>query len=120
MEKRPKFKMEVISGNAKIKGIERKVTLHSYEVIALEKSRILENTLYFPGWIILVDGKNTNIQFQDPNHRGLMTFYLDKGKHKIEIVYKETRVRQVSNIISLVSLIIMGASFLSLIKKKTV
>ena len=120
MEKRPKARMEVISGKAQVKEIKRTMTVHNYEIVVSEKARILENTLYFPGWVVLANGKNTDIQFQDQNHRGLITFYLDKGKYDVEIIYKETKVRQLSNTLSFLSLVIVGGSFLSLIKKKTV
>lgn len=120
MEKGPKSKIEIISGQADIKEIKRTTMLHEYKIEALGKTRILENTLYFPGWEALIDGKEADIQFQDPNYRGLITFYLDKGKHKIKIIYKETKVRRISDTASLVSLVIVGVAFFSLVRKKAV
>lgn len=120
MEKRPKSKMEIIEGKGEIKEDKRTTTIRKYIITTFEKSRILENTLYFPGWIVLVDNRSTDIQFQDPNYRGLMTFYLDKGKHNVEIIYKETKIRQIADVASLVGLIIVASSLLSLIWKKIV
>lgn len=107
MEKKPKAHLETIDGNAKITELKRTSTNHLYKVYVFGKARLLENTLYFPGWRIMVDGKQTDIQFQDPNHRGLMTFYVEKGDHVVNIVYKDTKLRVISNSISLFSLFIL-------------
>lgn len=106
MEKRPKFKIEIIEGNGEVKEIERNITERKYQVKAKERIRVLENTLYFPGWVVLVDGKDENVQFQDAQYRGLITFYVNNGDHAVNIIYRETKIRLFSNIISLVSLII--------------
>ena len=112
MEKRPKSKVEIIKGYGEIKEIKRNFTKREYRVEAKGKIRILENTLYFPGWIVLVDGRQESIEFQDQNHRGLITFNVDKGSHKINITYEETKVRKFANAISLVSLVAMVGLFI--------
>lgn len=105
MEKRPKAKIEVISGSAKITNLKRTSTEHAYEILADDKVRIKENTLYFPGWEVLVDGKPANIQFQDEKNRGVITFYLEKGKHNVRVILKETKLRLYSDMLSLLGLI---------------
>ena len=105
MEHKPKAPMEVIEGSAKIKELSRTTTKHSYNINSQDSSRIVENTLYFPGWKIYVDGKEyKGIQFQDPNYRGLMTFKVLNGEHKIDIVFRETKLRTISDIISALAL----------------
>lgn len=108
MEKRPKAKAEVISGQAEIKEVKRTTTTRRYKISSFEKSRILENTLYFPGWTVLVDGKIVDIQFQDPTNRGLITFNVGRGDHVVDIIYRESKIRQYSDIVSLFSLIVIG------------
>ncbi len=76
--------------------------------------RIRENTLYFPGWNVLVDGLKTPIQFQDPKSRGLMTFPVLKGKHAIRIIFKETKIRLLSDVLSLFAL--AGIGFYAILK----
>jgi hypothetical protein len=104
MEKRPKERIEVISGEAFVKEISRESTVHIYEVDVTEKSRILENTLYFPGWNVFVNGKKAGVEFQDPKNRGLITFFLEKGDHIVSVRFKETKLRLAANILSLLSL----------------
>ena len=108
MEKRPSSKVEIISGIANLKEISRSVTEREYRVEAIDKIRILENTLYFPGWTVLVDGRREDIEFQDQNHRGLITFDVAKGNHKVNISYEETKTRLFANVISAVSLLAVG------------
>jgi len=119
MEKFPKAHLEVIEGGVKIEEKERKSNYHEYKVIAKTPARLLENTLYFPGWKIFVNGKPVEIQFQDPAYRGLMTFNIPEGEHKIAVQFGETKLRQFANLISLGGLIALFLSYfvLKLIKK---
>ncbi|KKQ38514.1 MAG: hypothetical protein US55_C0005G0011 [Candidatus Levybacteria bacterium GW2011_GWC2_37_7] len=112
MERKPKSRVEIISGYGKVIEIKRKIVSREYKVIASSKVRILENTLYFPGWTVLVDGKKQEIEFQDQNHRGLITFSVDKGEHFISIIFKETKIRLFSDTVSLVSVITVGGFML--------
>lgn len=108
MEKRPKTKVEIIEGYGEVKEIRRSFTKREYQVEAESGIRILENTLYFPGWNVLVDGRPEVIEFQDQNHRGLITFNVDKGSHKVKISYKETKIRFFANAVSIASLFGVG------------
>ena len=112
MEKSAKATIEVISGEASFEKLQRKSTYHSYQVNVLsETARVRENTLYFPNWIVLVDGKETPIEFQDPANRGIITFYVSQGKHKVELLFKDTKLRTVSNVISFTSLLTLVLLF---------
>ena len=118
MEKRPASNVEIISGKGSIKEIRRNFTKREYRIEALEKVRILENTLYFPGWNVFVDGRPQVIEFQDQNYRGLITFYVDKGEHLVNINYKDTKIRKFANLISLIALLITGLLVFSYKLKK--
>lgn len=117
MEKKPKEHIEVISGEAFVKEISRKSTVHVYEIDAAEKSRIVENTLYFPGWSVDVDKRAVDIEFQDPLHRGLMTFFVNKGKHNVEIKFGETKLRFFADMISTVALGVIILLFFPNVKR---
>ncbi len=107
MEHRAKAPFEVIDGNATIKVNKHGVARHDYTVTASKRTLFLENTLYFPGWQVLVDNKNTKIEFQNQNYRGLMTFYVEKGSHVVSVEYKDTRLRQIALFISISSAIFL-------------
>jgi hypothetical protein len=108
MEERPRAHAEVIDGEAQIKEIFRKSTHRRYEIDAKYRSRIRENTLYFPDWRVYIDGERyPGVQFQDPAHRGLITYYVPPGKHIVDVEFRDTRVRTASNYISLASLAVL-------------
>ena len=112
MEKGPKAYLEVIDGNAQIKELKRTTTYHKYSINVINKTLFEENTLYFPGWEIKANGIPQNIEFQNKDYRGVMTFHLNKGSYIVEAIYKETKLRLFSDIISFVSIgYIIGGIF---------
>lgn len=107
METKPKAAIEVISGNAKIKTGKRSITKHSYSVTADNRVQIRENTLYFPGWQVFVDGEKASVEFQDQNNRGVITFFVEEGRHTVEVVFTETKLRVFANLLSVAGVIIV-------------
>jgi hypothetical protein len=107
MEVFPKNPVEVIKGKAEILIVKRTSTEHLYKIDALVDSKILENTLYFPGWTILVDNQEITPEFQNPNYRGLMVFNLPQRQHEVKIYFQETRLRLVSDYLSVFGIILL-------------
>lgn len=107
MEQKPKNHLEIIEGKTDIRELVRKTNLHSYEVTAEEKTRLVDNTVYFPGWEVLVDESKTNIEFQDQNYRGLITFYIPSGEHRVEVRFRETKLRMFADFVSLGSVMVI-------------
>lgn len=103
----PKDRLAVISGRGNIEEIIRKSNLHYLKVNAETNIKVLDNTVYFPGWRVQIDGKNTPIEFQDPSHRGLITFDVPKGKHDVGVKFGESPIRLASDMISVVGLILV-------------
>lgn len=114
MEHRPAAALEVISGSAEILNLSRNTTRHVYKIAANEDSRILENTLYFPGWRVLIDGNEVQTEFQDPNYRGLMTFLVPRGQHTITIEFTDTKLRKLADSLSILgwtaTIVLLGIS----------
>ena len=104
MEKQAKAHLEVIDGNAKINEVYRNSTYHKYKVNVFKDTLFKENTLYFPGWEITANGTVLNLEFQNMSYRGVMTFRLPKGEYIVEARYKETKLREISDYISVSSL----------------
>lgn len=107
MEREPSAKIEVIDGEASIEPVDRRINSHKYRIESKNESRIRENTIYFPGWKVFMNGKNVPIEFQDQKNRGLITFYVPKGKHNLEIRFSDTKLRLFSNIVSIISFLIL-------------
>ena len=109
MDRFPKNEIEIIDGNAKIINYSRTSIKHEYLINAEEDIRIKENTLYFPGWKVYDNYELINeIEFQDPKNRGIMTFNLGKGMHYIIISFEDTKIRKIANLISIISLLLLG------------
>lgn len=115
----PKADIELISGQASIQRIKRNSTIHEYHISAKTRAEFLENTIYFPGWEVLVDGAKTNIEFQSEIHRGIMTFWVEKGDHNVSVVFRDTKLRQISNVITVISsIVLILGSFIFIWKRK--
>lgn len=62
-------------------------------------SQIQINTVYFPGWTLIVDNQIQNIQ--SLLTEGVPRINLSLGKHQVELTYKQTPVMKFGNILSL-------------------
>lgn len=107
MEKYPQEKIKLISGNGEVREINRSTTKHSFQVKSTTPLRLVDNTLYFPGWQVLIDNHPAIIEFQDPAWGGLITFNVAKGDHNVVVAFKETKVRLFSDLASLLGFIII-------------
>ena len=112
MEHEPKAHAEIIEGKGVLRNIDRKTTVHDYEINAKTQTRIRENTLYFPGWKVYVDGKSVPIEFQDQLNRGLTTYFVSAGKHYVRVIFTDTKLRLISNIITLFSVLLALLMFI--------
>ena len=121
MEHRPTAQMEIASGVVTITQGKRTTTVREYTIDAKESSRLVENTLYFPGWKVYVDGIQTGVQYQDPAYRGLITFRVTEGVHAIRIVFEDTKLRWVADNLSLIAVGLLGVTGLVILiwRKKT-
>jgi uncharacterized membrane protein len=111
MEHVPKQKAEIIQGSADIFYTKRTTTKRDYVISANQPSRIVENTLYFPGWNVYINGYKTDIQYQDPDYRGLMTFWVNKGESQVKIVFSDTKVRLYSEYVTFFGFVVLIGLF---------
>jgi hypothetical protein len=108
MKRVPENHIEAISGNLEILSEDRKIKKHEYLVRTTRNTIARENTFYFPGWELFVDGKAQQINYLDPNNKGIITFPLDRGVHNIVLAYTKTGVRFYSFLITVISLFVSG------------
>jgi hypothetical protein len=101
-------KAEIIQGKGKIVKRSLKNASRVYTIQADTDVRISDNTFYFPGWHVYVDGVETTVEFQDPTYRGVITFAVPKGEHEVNVVYKDTKVRAIGKVITALSILCCG------------
>lgn len=107
MEHRAKAQSYAIEGQATVKVQAKDSIAHTYEIVAEKPSRILENTLYFPGWKVFVNGNEVPTQFQDERYRGLITYNVPQGKNSVDVRFSETKLRFVADILSLCGFVLL-------------
>lgn len=98
-------KPEIIEGKGKIVTRIQSNSWRRYTVDNQTPTRMVDYTFYFPGWRVWVDGQLTDIQFQDPNYRGVITYNVPAGKHDVYVRFTDTKVRMLGNLISLAAVI---------------
>ncbi len=108
MEHTPDNPLDVIDGDTSVAVGKRTSTEREYVLTVRKPTLMLENTLYFPGWMIYLNGQPTGIEWQNPNYRGLMTFRVMPGENQsVRVVFEDTKVRRAANLISIVSLVLI-------------
>ncbi len=102
--KKQPFKGEILSKNGKILSYKISPTKHIYKVKTTEPALFADYTFYFPGWHAYVDNREVPIQWQDPAHRGYITFQIPKGTHEVKVQFTDTAVRLLGKLISLAAI----------------
>lgn len=99
-------KEEINIGNTSVNRISFDTNLKNSEIIQV-------NTIYFPGWSALVNGKKTDISYN--NDLGVIRLNLPKGENKVQIEFGETNVRIFADLLSIIGLVLVF--FFGLLKK---
>lgn len=95
--------IEILSGKADVRQIFRNSTKHVYELDLKEASVFKENTYYYPGWRLMVNGKQKNIEYQDKNFPGVMKFSLEPGRYTTELKFGNSPDRNLSLFVSAIT-----------------
>ncbi|GIK83890.1 MAG: hypothetical protein BroJett025_05120 [Patescibacteria group bacterium] len=101
-------KVAVLEGQADLMNVFVKNSLRTYEISAENSVRMIDYTFYYPGWKVYSDGVEVPIEFQDINHRGVITYWLPAGKHSVEVKFTQTKTVLLANAITLVSVFFIG------------
>lgn len=96
---------EIINGDGEFEILEEKNASRLYKTKSDSELRLIDYTFYFPGWNVYVDGTPTVIEYQDSNHRGLITYKVPAGEHEIQVIYEYSKVRLLSLILSILTLL---------------
>lgn len=103
---------QIIQGQGKITAQLLKNSYRKYQVDAKTKITMVDHTFYFPGWVAYVDNVKTNIEFQNPDYRGVITYTVPSGKHNVLLIFEDTKIRLLGKALSIASLIILIVLYL--------
>lgn len=102
---RAEKKAEIIKGQGYIRGISYNNKKISFTTDIKKEALIQINTIYWPGWIAFIDGKNAGISYN--NSEGLIQLNIPKGDHKVEITFYEKPLSLFSDFVSVLSLLLI-------------
>jgi len=91
----PKKKIE---GEDKLEIEEVKISPIFYLFKTKGEGKIKINTFYFPGWKVLVDGREKEIEIGDD---GTINFSVSSGEHEVKVFFDKTEVRKIGEMASL-------------------
>lgn len=98
--KKQKEKIKVEHGT--VSSIDVNPTRYTFDIYADSNTSVTANTAYFLGWTAIIDKKEIGIK---PDNNGLITFFVPKGKHHIELLFRDTSTREIGTSIFLISLL---------------
>jgi hypothetical protein len=104
----PLAPLEVLDGPVKLLDFRRTSIRHQYNLKAEKPTRIKENTLYFPGWTVTIDGQPYPLNPATSLIDGIITFSLPTGNHTVDVAFHDTPTRMVAKIITLLSILGVG------------
>lgn len=108
-EKRADNTLGMVAGEDFDYTIHRRISeIHEQTITTKVPTIISENTLYFPGWKVYVDGQEVPINFQDLHWRGVIEYEVPTGTHFVRVVFEETKIRKIANTITIIGLGIVG------------
>lgn len=97
----------LISGSAEISTIGDKMEEKIWTISSDQSVLFRFNNFNFPGWKAYLDGRQTIIN--DNNKFKLITVFVPRGQHNLRIVFEDTPIRKIGDIISVLSVIFVLA-----------
>lgn len=106
---------EIISGRAGVSVKENKFGIKKFTVDASTPLTFRLNTYNFPGWTAYLDDKTVRID--GANDLKLITLNIPPGNHTLKFIFENTAIRNLADLISVSSLIILLILFGKKFKK---
>jgi hypothetical protein len=78
-----------------------------FRVQAEADARLRLNTFYFPGWTLYVDGRESEINYDNP--QGVMEFSVEPGRHDIVVRFADTPIRTAAKGLSLLAALALAS-----------
>jgi hypothetical protein len=109
---------EPIEGTATVGTVSHQGVRYTYTVTAATDAAILQNTAYFPGWTVTVDGRRVPIEFQNQLYRGRITYRVPQGRHTVAVAYTQSGIQRISNAISVLAILLTAVLYFATRKRR--
>lgn len=108
-EELPRQSIEILRGRGTVKDVRTKTGRISAKVKTEEETTLKLNVAYFPAWKLFLDGKITNFIIGNDG------IYVEasKGNHLIEAKFSQTLIEQLSNIASIIGVLLVFIGIIS-------
>ncbi len=107
---RPTSRVEMVDGDAEMV-IKNATTQRIQATIEAQTEAVVQvNTIYYPGWGIIIDGSPVAIDYTNP--KGLMRATVPQGSHTLIAEFRETVPRFGADTLSFASACVYGVLFL--------
>ncbi len=103
--KRVNEKVKILSGTGDISNMQFNSVQALFNSVSAKPIKVQLQVIYFPGWQVKIDDKIIQPNFN--NKKGLIEFMIPQGNHIINANFIETKFRLLTDIISLIGLIIV-------------
>lgn len=100
--------IQALEGELEIIYQSRSSVKHIYLVNKIEEGVVQENTYYFPGWKLYVDGSERKISYDSDPIPKMMKFDLEPGIHEVVFIFDDTPIRFAANMISVSTIAVSG------------
>jgi len=97
-------KVQLIDGGGELIPVQEKGHLIEFKANLDVPSTVEINSIYFPGWIARLDSKEIDILVSE---KGTMNIEIPTGQHQVEVVFQETTLRMIANLISITTLFVI-------------
>lgn len=98
--KKPIPKVEFTDNEAKIVINKTKSNYLDFDIDVFKKGLVKINTVYYPGWIALVNGTRKDIIYESS---GFMEIPLEIGRYDVQAKFIETPLRRLSDMITIIT-----------------
>jgi uncharacterized membrane protein len=78
---------------------------HDYTINAVTDSKVLENTMYYPGWRVWVDDTEVPVNYLDKQYPGRLVYNVTEGEHAVVSRFTETPSREAMDWLSELSFV---------------
>ncbi len=106
----------ILGANGYIKNGQKGTNWQTWNVVLKDEGMLRLQLFYFPGWEVKVNGKISQIDYS--NELGLLTFPLSEGESFVHAKLKDTPLRKLSNLLTLISIMAIPVYYKILLRRQ--
>lgn len=98
---RPITKIQSENGLIHVQNAVMQPLLYEFTTASTVSSMLRVNTVYYPGWQVIIDGMSQKINYEQD---GIIRFTVPSGAHSVQVFFGETNLREAANLLSIIGL----------------